>query len=147
MTLHLRPVSNPDLKEIHRINKEVQSIPWSENDILSEIKQNCRFSSVACDGSGKIQGYLFVRPSGPDHEIISIGVAKNAQRQGVGSHLLRGFLERISTGSEVYLEVSHRNASAMALYMAFGFTQIGIRKAYYRDGSDAVCMKLSLANP
>ncbi len=42
------------------------------------------------------------------------------------------------------LEVSARNGGALAFYAAAGFTEIDRRHRYYRDGSDAVVMRLPL---
>jgi ribosomal-protein-alanine N-acetyltransferase len=43
------------------------------------------------------------------------------------------------------LEVSAANQAALALYEAAGFEEIDRRRRYYRDGTDAVVMRLRLA--
>ena len=49
---------------------------------------------------------------------------------------------------EIFLEVAEDNKPARDLYKRFGFTQIGLRKAYYRRKSglnvDALTLKLRL---
>jgi ribosomal protein S18 acetylase RimI-like enzyme len=42
------------------------------------------------------------------------------------------------------LEVSERNESAVAFYVAHGFTRIDERPRYYRDGSDALVLHRTL---
>jgi [ribosomal protein S18]-alanine N-acetyltransferase len=48
----------------------------------------------------------------------------------------------------ILLEVRPSNARALAVYLRYGFKQIGLRKDYYpaRDGKreDAIVMRLSL---
>ena len=44
----------------------------------------------------------------------------------------------------LFLEVSAENPPAINLYAGLGFEQVGRRKAYYADGSDALVMRLSL---
>jgi ribosomal-protein-alanine N-acetyltransferase len=36
----------------------------------------------------------------------------------------------------VFLEVRSKNAAARALYNAYGFKEIGVRKGYYQNPSD-----------
>jgi ribosomal-protein-alanine N-acetyltransferase len=45
---------------------------------------------------------------------------------------------------EVLLEVRADNPRAQALYVRFGFEQIHVRRRYYRDGTDALIMRLTL---
>ena len=47
--------------------------------------------------------------------------------------------------ARLFLEVSEVNAPALALYEAAGYAEIGRRKAYYRDGSDARVLGRTLA--
>jgi ribosomal protein S18 acetylase RimI-like enzyme len=47
----------------------------------------------------------------------------------------------------ILLEVSENNLGALTLYKKMGFQISGTRKAYYPDGSSAICMKLNIANP
>ena len=44
----------------------------------------------------------------------------------------------------MFLEVSTRNPAARGLYQQLGFQQVGRRKGYYADGSDALVMSKSL---
>ncbi len=41
---------------------------------------------------------------------------------------------------DLFLEVRVGNAAAIALYRAFAFEQVTIRKRYYPDGEDALVM-------
>ena len=41
------------------------------------------------------------------------------------------------------LEVKATNARAIALYSKLGFKQVGLRKGYYDDGTDAILMELN----
>jgi ribosomal-protein-alanine N-acetyltransferase len=46
----------------------------------------------------------------------------------------------------VLLEVRADNPRAQQLYRRFGFEQIHVRRKYYRDGVDALIMRLELAD-
>lgn len=62
------------------------------------------------------------------------------RRQGLGGRVLRGLLaEGRRLGAErATLEVSAGNTAATALYEQCGFRTAGVRRRYYRDGSDAL---------
>ncbi len=75
--------------------------------------------------------------------VITICVRRSHRGQGVGELLLVGALEHaIAQGAaEVTLEVRPSNVVARNLYRKYGFTDRGVRKAYYSDNrEDAVIM-------
>ena len=91
-------------------------------------------------------GYLAWRNAGPEAEILSLGIAKSWQRKGVGRQLITAFHRHASeSGCDMaFLEVADGNIAALALYRDAGYHQSGRRKAYYRDGSDALIMQYRL---
>jgi len=147
MKVRLRAAVKADLPEILGINDCVQSHPWTENQIEEELERPETFKLVAVDPLEKIVGYLLAR-EGPDSaELLMIGVLSIAMRQGVGKRLIRGLLTHLKQRLDVFLEVSSENKGAVSFYEHLGFSTHLIRRGYYRDGSDALCMKLKLANP
>lgn len=82
--------------------------------------------------------------------IIDVAVHPDAQRRGVGAALL-GALERFGeeNGSiSLTLEVRPSNAAAIALYLKYGYEQVGRRPRYYSDnGEDALIMTRALIQP
>ena len=90
-------------------------------------------------------GFLLLRMVLDEAEILTIGVT--APRQGIGLALMREGLRLAAIGGvrEMHLEVAAANAAARALYTRLGFTQIGLRRAYYPDGGDALTLHLVLA--
>ena len=75
--------------------------------------------------------------------IVNICVRGSHRGQGVGELLLLGAIEdAVARGAaEVTLEVRPSNVVARNLYRKYGFTDRGVRKAYYSDNrEDAVIM-------
>ena len=76
-----------------------------------------------------------------EYEVHTIGVDPAYQGRGVGRRLLDDLLN-FAAGAVVHLEVRTDNESALALYRSVGFTQVGLRKRYYRiSGADAYTMR------
>lgn len=72
-------------------------------------------------------------------ELLRIAVTPSRQGQGLGRALLQACeADLAATGArDLHLEVRVSNAAARALYAANGWREVGLRKAYYRDGEDA----------
>jgi ribosomal-protein-alanine N-acetyltransferase len=66
--------------------------------------------------------------------------------QGIGTQLLTLLIEEAGRrkAKDVLLEVRADNPRAQRLYRWFGFEQIHVRPRYYRDGADALIMRLEL---
>ena len=45
---------------------------------------------------------------------------------------------------KLFLEVSHTNSTAEKFYSRFEFSTVGIRRNYYKDGSDALLKEKKL---
>ncbi|MGA8331988.1 MAG: ribosomal protein S18-alanine N-acetyltransferase, partial [Mycobacterium sp.] len=76
-----------------------------------------------------------------EYEIHTIGVDPDYQGRGIGRRVLDELLN-ISDGAVVHLEVRTDNEPAIALYRSVGFTEVGLRRRYYRiSGADAYTMR------
>jgi ribosomal-protein-alanine N-acetyltransferase len=73
-------------------------------------------------------------------------VNRKYRKQGFGTYLM-GFLikecEKLNL-SRLILEVSHNNHIADKFYSRFDFSTVGIRRNYYKDGSDALLKEKKL---
>ena len=68
-----------------------------------------------------------------------LSIHPNFRNQGFGKKLLMVLFNYCEKGliKKIILEVSEINFSALKLYDSAGFKTIGLRKKYYRDGSNA----------
>ncbi len=92
-------------------------------------------------------GYVVSRTIAGECEILDLGVAPEARRQGVGGLLLDAALEsaRADGARTAHLEVRESNAAALGLYRRRGFKQIGRRRGYYaQPAEDALLLALQL---
>ncbi len=67
--------------------------------------------------------------------ITSIAVRTRYRRRGIGELLLASSIEQAMAynADVVTLEVRVSNKNAQALYVKYGFNEVGVRKAYYLD--------------
>mgnify|MGYP001427801448 CR=1 FL=1 len=67
-------------------------------------------------------------------------VDQKYRKKGFGSYLMSYLIklcEKLNI-NKLFLEVSQRNVTAEKFYSRFDFFTVGIRRNYYKDGSDAV---------
>jgi [ribosomal protein S18]-alanine N-acetyltransferase len=118
--------------------------PWPTVAFVRELAAEHNHYVAARDGDMLI-GYGGISRLGRtppfEYEIHTIGVDPEHQGCGIGRRMLDALLT-IAADSVVHLEVRTDNAPAIALYRSVGFTQVGLRKRYYRvSGADAYTMR------
>jgi ribosomal protein S18 acetylase RimI-like enzyme len=114
---------------------------WSPASVAEELTGPRRHAVVA-DESGVV-GYAVTLLSDDVVDLQRIGVDQAHRRRGVAS-LLLAEVRRAASADRLLLEVSAENTAALAFYATEGFVEIDHRPRYYRDGSDAVVLQLSL---
>lgn len=99
-----------------------------------------------CEIVASDNGFIVWRTVADEAEIISIGVAPDARRNGIAGALILLMEQELKKQSvhNVFLEVSEVNVPAKKLYEKYGFRPAGIRPKYY-DGTDAIIMKKDLS--
>lgn len=103
--------------------------------------------TVAKAPAGEVVGVLVAWAVADEVTLMDVAVAPSSRRLGVGRALVDELLAfaRARGARLVVLEVRKSNAAAIALYESLGFVPIGVRRAYYDDGEDAVDMHALLA--
>lgn len=94
-----------------------------------------------------IQAFLVTRAIADEWELENIAVAVNARRKGLGSSILKEFLQivRQEKSQAVFLEVRESNEGARNFYEKFGFEKAGRRTGYYASPKeDAIVYRLTL---
>lgn len=132
-----------DIPDVMAIEESVfPETPWSAAQFWSELAQEDRTYLVA-EASGRLVSYAGVMVRPPTADIQTIAVAADHRGLGIGRGLLDRLLDIADEGgcSEVLLEVSADNSTAIDLYESAGFTAIARRTAYYGPGRDALIMR------
>ncbi|WP_040508682.1 ribosomal protein S18-alanine N-acetyltransferase [Gluconobacter morbifer] len=112
---------------------------WDEASFVSLLSTPYTEAVIALDEDDPV-GFVLCRTIADETEILTIAVDPARQGRGTGTLLVKSVLEK----SRVFLEVSECNKKARALYERCGFVKAGLRRAYYRDGSDALVLVSSV---
>ncbi len=145
----LRRCKEQDVQFIYQIEKE----SFKEDDVYSVelLKFLCSFCgdySYVYLADGKPVGYIITCIENHSAHVISIAVAPQHRKRGVGAALLCTALELLyrKRVAEVYLEVRVSNSPAISFYRSAGFEIAELVKNYYSDGEDGYKFVLRDAN-
>ncbi|MDY0308424.1 MAG: tRNA (adenosine(37)-N6)-threonylcarbamoyltransferase complex dimerization subunit type 1 TsaB [Castellaniella sp.] len=148
-TLTLHDMMPADIDEVAAIEGRVQSFPWTRKNFIDGLAAG--YHGWVVRRMGAMLGFALVMDAPDMAHLLVIGVRPDAQRQGVGTRLLRRCVEhcRGSGLPALTLEVRPSNQGAIAFYHRHGFVQAGLRRGYYpaaQGREDAWIMTLSLAD-
>ncbi|MBB5700391.1 ribosomal-protein-alanine acetyltransferase [Ochrobactrum daejeonense] len=135
----VEPLGVQDSQAIQRIHATAFHHGWSSDDFRSLIGQNTVFGFVARP-EGKPNeacGFVLARLVAGEAEILTIAVARDAQRQGIGRMLMDAVLRHLyqERAETLFLEVDEANIAAQTLYRRLGFQKVGDRPAYYETAN------------
>ena len=130
-----------DLKELYALEKMIfKNEAWTLNMLKTELLCFNNSDTLIIEENGVILGYLIYRSLLVEYHILNVGVFPFRQKEGIGSILLKEFLNDRENFSSVFLEVKKSNFPAINLYKKNGFKVFSERKNYYKDGSSALMM-------
>ena len=130
-----------DLNKIYALEKMIfTNEAWTLNMLKNELLGINNSKTLIIEENKLILGYFIYRKLSSEYHILNVGVYPLKQNKGIGSTLLKYFLNDIENISSVFLEVKKSNFSAINLYRKNGFRICGERKNYYKDGSSALIM-------
>lgn len=144
--LAIRLAHPADLSRIVWLEDHAFPDPWPAAILGHELSHPRSFVLVACPAGAPAAGYVSFRQGVDEAELLRLAVAAPERRRGVGRSLVEAGLRRLRAArfSSCFLEVRPDNTAALALYESMGFEPTGRRRAYYRDGTDALVYALEL---
>ena len=136
----LRPGRPEDLGALAALERQLFGADaWSEQMVSDELE-----NLVVAEVDDQLIGYATSRVTGDVADLTRIVVLRDKQRSGIGHALVQHVKAQARTANRMLLEVSATNAAALKFYAAEGFVEIDRRPRYYRDGSDALVLRLPL---
>jgi ribosomal-protein-alanine N-acetyltransferase len=137
-----------DLSAVMALERQAHSHPWSEGIMRDCLKPG--YNGKLLEGDGALLGFGIWLLQLDECHILNLCVDPARQRQGHGRYLLQWMLRDASAlGARMsLLEVRVNNRSAIALYEAMGYSEIGRRPGYYpskKGREDGLVMALDLS--
>jgi ribosomal-protein-alanine N-acetyltransferase len=148
---NVAPMTVADVDAVMAIEVLACAVPWTRGNFVDSIAAG--HTGVLLTGvGGELLGYSMAMEGVDELHLLNLTVSPAHQRRGHARFLLDELarLARRLHARELWLEVRQSNDRARALYLGYGFAQVGVRKAYYPlpPGSlgreDAVVMSLKL---
>lgn len=129
------------IAQIGQLEKSCFSDPWSEGSIASELENRLSLWLVALDGDRAV-GYVGSQTVLGETDMMNVAVHPDYRRRGIGEELILALIDGLKArdSHSLTLEVRASNAPAQALYEKLGFTQVGLRKNYYRNPKEDACI-------
>ena len=142
------PLGQDRLDALLVIEQGAYSHPWTRGNFLDAMRAGYLCQLLLA--GGELLGY-FVAMKGVDEvHLLNITVAPAHQRQGWARVMLDALVawSRQVGAQWLWLEVRQSNARALAVYEAYGFRRVGLRKDYYpaagHEREHALVMSLRL---
>lgn len=132
----LRAGSAADLAAVNRVMREAfdpaYGEAWSAAQCLGMLALPGVWLTLAVDDD-LLSGFAMARAVAGDGELLLLAVGPERRGAGIGAALLRSVIAdaRDRRTERLHLEVRAGN-SAVCLYRAHGFEQVGQRRGYYR---------------
>ena len=103
------------------------------------------------EGGDPLIGYAFLTVVLDEAQLLNLCVAPEYRASGVGARILQKakILAQDRGAKSIFLEVRQSNSRAIALYLAMGFNELGVRRGYYpslNGREDALIMALDLSD-
>ncbi len=150
MELEISTIRDDEIDRVIDIDRDSFSrgVDSTAIDIREETKRQWSVVWVARD-AGKPIAYLIAWHVADEFHLLMIATHPEARRRGVARQLVSRLIDFAFDKNvrHIFLEVRRSNLAALALYRAFGFYLMSIRKGYYTDGEDALEMALALDPP
>ncbi|KAB8198085.1 ribosomal-protein-alanine N-acetyltransferase [Nonomuraea phyllanthi] len=122
---------------------------WSEGMMRGELADMPRTRHyVVALVDDEIVAYAGLAAAADQADVQTIAVLEAHRGTGIGGAMLTELLaEATRRGArEVFLEVRADNPQAQGVYRHYGFEEIGTRRRYYDDGTDAIMMRRKLGD-
>ena len=133
----IRGMTATDLREIAELLAEVpEASRWTEGTLAGFLASG--YDPWIAVSEACVVGLVIGRRAADEFELLNLAVSPAYRRRGIAAALLDfAFREACKAGvRKVFLEVRAGNDAAIAFYRALGFSESGLRKAYYQNPAE-----------
>ena len=142
--ISIKQINEKDIDLCYELDSNTISI-WSKNQWADEFKKKGIkvFGSLF---SNFVIGICVLHVVLDEAQINFFVVKKKYRKKGFGSYLMSFLIKQCKelNINKLILEVSQNNITAVKFYSRFDFCTVGIRRNYYKDGSNALLKEKNL---
>ncbi len=136
--IYIKHINKKDIDLCYELDSNTISL-WSKKQWANELeKEGIKVFGLLI--SNFVIGICVFHVILDEAQINFFAVNHKYRKRGFGTYLM-GYLikecEKLNI-NKLFLEVSSTNSTAEKFYSRFDFSTVGIRRNYYRDGSDAL---------
>ncbi len=126
-----RTMTAADLPAVIAIERACYEFPWTEGNFRDCLRTGYYCCLITRDGD--IAGYSILSVAAGEAHVLNLCIRDELQGHGLGRLMLEHLFDyaRQAGAGWILLEVRMSNSSALALYRAMGFVEIGLRRGYY----------------
>jgi len=135
--VNIRKCEKDDISKIIKIEKESFEHPYKDEIFYYFLKNENFFVAEFKDD---VIGYIMADIREGQGLIISVAVAPDQRRKGIGRKLMEKVIDNMNTDT-VKLTLRTHNINAFRFYNRLGFHVKGFIRDYYENGDDAIVME------
>ena len=142
--ISIKQINEKDIDLCYELDSNTISL-WSKKQWTNEFKKK----GIKVFGillSNLLIGICVFHVVLDEAQINFFAINHDYRKKGFGTYLMNYLIkecEKLNI-SKLFLEVSHNNFIAEKFYSRFNFSTVGIRRNYYKDGSDALLKEKKL---
>ena len=142
--ISIEEINEEDIDLCYELDSSTISL-WSKKQWANEFKKE----GIKVFGlllSNFVIGICVFHVILDEAQINFFAVSPKYRKKGFGTYLMSYLIKECEKQNinKLFLEVSHSNFTAEKFYSRFDFSTVGIRRNYYKDGSDALLKEKKL---
>jgi ribosomal-protein-alanine N-acetyltransferase len=144
--ISIKRISEKDIDLCYEFDSNTISL-WSKKQWANEFKkEGIKVFGVLL--SNFVIGICVFHVVLDEAQINFFAVNSEYRKKGFGTFLMSYLIKECKKLkiNQLFLEVSHTNLTAEKFYSRFNFYTVGIRRNYYKDGSDALLKRKKINN-
>jgi ribosomal-protein-alanine N-acetyltransferase len=139
-------MTSQHVAQVAALEKLCFADPWSENSVAAELEHDYSLWVVALE-EDTVVGYVGAQISFEEADMMNVAVHPDHRRKGIAESVIDALIAQLKERgcAGLSLEVRASNIPAITLYEKMGFTQVGLRRNYYRNPKeDALILRKTL---
>ena len=142
--ISIKHINEKDIDLCYELDSSTISF-WTKKQWASEFKKE-GIKVVGLFLSSLLIGICVFHVVLDEAQINFFAVSHKYRKKGFGTYLMSYLINECKKLNvhKLLLEVSHTNSTAEKFYSRFEFSTVGIRRNYYKDGSDALLKEKKL---